>query len=134
MRAAALVVLCLLAPVGTPAWAANPWLCSLSQDLTRLVCLTEPDPLDEPLPGVGAAPTAVVNGTRFPLDPRHTYTVDFWAPITELDRAELLAQSTICYRSPGCEVIFTAAALWRSAAVPLRGPSPRMGQVPAASR
>jgi hypothetical protein len=52
--------------------------------------------------------TAVVNGTRLPLDPRRIYTVDFWSPATDLAFVDTLAQATICYRSPGCAVTFTA--------------------------
>ncbi len=135
MRCAALVFACLSVLGCQPALAANPWLCSLSQDLTRLVCLTEPDPLDEAPSADRDAITAVVKGTRFPLDPRQTYTVNFWAPDMELERAEQLAMATICYRSPGCEVIFTAAALWRSTGESVRSSLPRrrLAAAPAAA-
>jgi hypothetical protein len=42
----------------------------------------------------------VVNGTRFPLDPRRISTDPAFV--------DTLAQATICYRSPGCAVTFTA--------------------------
>ena len=94
---------CLLLPLA--AHAETTWLCGLSADLVRLVCVADADPRDLPAEGPAAGrPTAVVNGTRFPLDPSRPWTVDLWSPPTERDRVELLARSTICYRSPGCTV------------------------------
>lgn len=79
------------------------WMCALSDDAVRLVCMADADPVHE---RAGApTPTAVVNGTSFPLDPRQPYTVDLWSPPTEMDRVEQLARATICYRSPGCSVV-----------------------------
>jgi hypothetical protein len=98
-----------------PVQAGVHWLCNLSQDLTRIVCVADPDVdqaadsrADRQLP---APATATVRGTRFPLDARHVYTVDLWSPATEPDRLELLARATMCYRSPGCVVTFSAPAL-----------------------
>jgi hypothetical protein len=34
--------------------------------------------------------------------------VDFWSPATDLAFVDQLAQSTLCYRSPACEVTFVA--------------------------
>ena len=61
------------------------------------------------MPGIegrstGAGTTAVVNGTRFPLEPERTWFVEMWSPPTEPEFVELLARATICYRSPGCSV------------------------------
>lgn len=87
------------------------WLCHLSGQDTQLVCIAEP-----PAPGgeedegpASAAPAtrATVHGTRFPLDPSRVYAVDLLAPATEADWLEQLARATVCYRSPGCEVVLT---------------------------
>lgn len=114
---------CLLVPLST-AWAASlpqgagndrpatVWLCSLSSDATQLVCIADADGGDDAV--VPARATAVVHGTRFPLDPRQRWTVDFWSPFTgEPAWLELLARATICYRSPGCEVIVHDASAFR---------------------
>ena len=93
-----------LALLPLPAAADVHWLCGLSAELTRIVCIAETDPLDETAPPAAAAPGAVVNGTRFPLDPRRRYIVDLWSPPTEGASVEFLARATICYRSPGCTV------------------------------
>lgn len=89
-------------PVVAP--ATTHWLCGLSQDLVRLVCVADPGAA---APGAPAAQTAMVKGTRFPLDPRRQYTVDLWSPPTEGERVEYLARATICYRSPDCQVTVT---------------------------
>lgn len=96
---------CLSVP---PARAAAHWLCGLSEDLSRIVCVADVDALDARPP---AAVTAVVNGTQFPLDPRRSYTIELWSPASDAAFAGLLARSSICYRSPGCEVTFSAPAL-----------------------
>lgn len=103
-----LALLCLSCLTPAPALAGVHWLCGLSEDLTRIVCVADADTGDE-LPV--AARTAVVNGTAFPLDPRRSYTVELWSPTTDAAFAGLLARSTVCYRSPGCEVTFSAPAL-----------------------
>lgn len=125
---------------GTSTWAGPPWLCSLSDDATRLVCVVDQDVVHEPGaspdtpatarplsavtgssagPGVSApavpatlttraaATRLMVNGTTFPLDAARVYTVDLFAPATEREWVEQLARATICYRSPGCNVIVT---------------------------
>ncbi len=93
------------------ALAGTQWLCGLSDDLVRLVCVADADPRDDAAaaaaPVAPAAATAVVNGTRFPLDNRTRYTVNLWSPPTEAASLQLLARATICYRSPGCEVTLT---------------------------
>lgn len=111
----ALALSCLAAAAGTPAPApASPappapasstWLCSLSHDLVRLVCVADDAPLavSDPAP----ATTAVVNGTRFPLDPRRLWVVEMWSPATEPERVAELARATMCYRSPGCSVVMS---------------------------
>jgi len=97
--------LLLLVFMSGPVMAATHWLCGLSGDLTRLVCVADNDPLDPAVAHAAPAPhSANVNGTRFPLDSRRPYTVELWSPPDEAVRVELLARSTICYRSPGCQV------------------------------
>lgn len=78
------------------------WLCALSEDAVRLVCVADASP--QPAAEAAPALTAVVNGTGFPLDARRQYTVDLWSPPTDLTFVEQLARATICYRSPGCQV------------------------------
>lgn len=96
----------MLAPAA--AHADVHWLCGLSMDTTRLVCLADIDPVRTVAAAEPTPATAVVNGTRFPLDARRVYSVDFWSPATDLAFVERLAQATLCYRSPGCQVTFTA--------------------------
>lgn len=86
---------------------AITWLCSLSEEADRLICLADVDLLDDAVgaSGQGAAAEPVMHrGNRYPLDPRLVFTVDLWSPPTEMERVQLLAQSTICFRSPGCTV------------------------------
>jgi hypothetical protein len=116
-RLLALALCCL--PLG--ASADTHWLCGLSEDLTRLVCIADVDPrdaLEVPVAAATAAapaaPPTVVNGTRFPLDARIRYVVDLWSPPTEAAPLELLARATICYRSPGCHVDLTLPAYLRA--------------------
>ncbi len=95
----------LLAFVPALAAAQALWLCGLSEDAVRLVCVADVDP------GSGEAPvgsTAMVRGTSFPLDVRRQYSVDLWSPPTDMEFVEQLARSTICYRSPGCSVVMVA--------------------------
>lgn len=99
---AALVGLLGLLPARSP--AQTTWLCGLSSDAVRLVCVAEAGPREAPEPAL--QPTAQVNGTRFPLDPRRLYTVELWGPATEMDFVEQLARSTMCYRSSDCKVTF----------------------------
>lgn len=102
--------LCLAAP---PAQAGTVWLCGLSGDLTRIVCVADP-----PLAEADAAPppaTGRVGGTRFPLDPRRQWTVDLWSPATDPGPVAELARATLCWRSPGCEVVMNTAVLDRTA-------------------
>lgn len=80
--------------------ADTAWLCNLSEDLVRLICVADIDPLDGPPP----AAVATIKGTRFPLDPRQVYTIDLWSPPSEPEWLELLARASICFRSPGCTV------------------------------
>ncbi len=87
--------------------ASTHWLCGLSDDLTRIVCVSDEDPgATEPVAARPAA--AVVNGTRFPLDPRRIYTVPMWSPAVDWAFVEQLAKATVCYRSPGCQVTLVA--------------------------
>lgn len=96
----ALLCVALAAPIAASAGTA--WHCELTRDLTRLACRAEPvqSMADEPGPAI----TAVVNGTRFPLDAAQPWFVEMWSPATDLEWVALLARSTICYRSPGCTV------------------------------
>ncbi len=102
----AVVSACLaLLALSTPAQAGTFWLCNLSADSVHLICLADVDLRDESVDvSVAATTTARVRGTRFPLNPRFVFTVDMWSPPSEPERLEQLAQSTICYRSPGCRV------------------------------
>lgn len=100
----------------TPATAlAGPhWLCSLSQDLVRLVCVVDPDGLEpEAVPAV----RTMVRGVKYPLDPRQSYTVDIWAAPDELERVESLAKATICHRDAECQVTFSAPGVAAAMAV-----------------
>jgi hypothetical protein len=98
--------------------AETLWMCTMSDDAIRLVCVAEADPLhgSEPAP----AQRFVVNGTSFPLDPRRSYTVDLWSPPTEMEPVERLARATICYRTPDCSVMVMADR-WAT-----YSPSPRL--------
>lgn len=107
---ATLSLMALMSLPATPVRAATDWLCSLSDDAVRLLCVADQDPRDE----VAAPATAAwVRGTAFPLDARRLYTVDLWAVPSDPDWVELLAHSTICYRSPGCTVTLTGP-LWQA--------------------
>lgn len=86
--------------------AQTMWLCGLSADAMRLVCVAEASPRETDEPTL--RPAAQVNGTTFPLDPRRLYTVELLGPATEMDFVEQLARSTMCYRSPACRVTFIA--------------------------
>ena len=94
-----------LGAASLPALADTHWMCGLSQEGGRLVCVAEPDDVADaepvkPAPGQGA----VVRGTRFPLDARDAYTVELWSVPDDAQWLEQLARATICYRSPGCTV------------------------------
>ena len=102
---AASVVLLL---ASAPANSGVHWLCGLSAAATQLVCIADIDPMRAAATAEHTETTAVVNGTRFPLDARRIYTVDFWSPASDLAFVDSLAQATLCYRSPDCEVTFTA--------------------------
>lgn len=107
MPRAAFALCCLvLAPLPAVAQEVH-WLCGLSADLTRLVCVAEQPPDAQAVP---VAATARVRGTQFPLDPRRSYTVDMWSPPTEGATVALLARATICYRSPDCQVTLALPA------------------------
>jgi hypothetical protein len=106
-------MLCLLLALSVPSRAVAAgavWLCGLSDDLSRLICVYDADLGAEDDPA-DAKPSAVVNGTRFPLDPRGRWTVDLWSPATEREAVYQLALATICYRSPACEVIVSMPGL-----------------------
>lgn len=120
--APAFVLLPALWALVPPAVAGTAWLCNLSDDAVRLVCVADADPRDA-LPDPAAPPAAVVRGQRFPLDPRQVYTVDLWSPPSEPDRLELLARATICYRSPGCTVTMAPVG-WSVAQMPRLRPTP----------
>ncbi len=104
IAAALLMSFFLFAPRGATAQAL--WLCLLSEDAVRLVCVAETDPLDAVEIVDAATPAqAVVNGTAFPLDPKRSYSIDLWSPPTEMDFVEQLAQSSLCHRSAGCRAV-----------------------------
>ncbi len=120
-RVCSLPALCMLIAVSMPRGAvaaSSVWLCGLSVDLTRLVCVHDADSTAQE-EQTGAAPIAVVNGTRFPLDPRGQWTVDLWSPATERETVLQLARATICYRNPSCEVVLNMPGPDLSAALPV---------------
>jgi hypothetical protein len=108
MRALAFVLLSNMLMM-VPAWGKVHWLCGLSTDATSLVCVADTEPWQAEDASALRTPTARVNGTQFPLDPRRIYTVNFWSPATDLDFVAQLARATICYRSPDCNVIFSVS-------------------------
>lgn len=117
---ATLTSFALFGPATAPAQtgqAQTLWLCGLSDDAVRLVCVAEADPL--PAAPAEPAQRVVVNGTVFPLDPKREYTVDLWSPPTDWDYVERLARATICYRSPGCNVLVTGER-WAAYVPPAR--------------
>ena len=92
-----------------PAGAGTHWMCGLSQDGVRLVCVADPGPDDladaDPAPSKPASgPGLIVGGTRFPLDASDVYTVELWSVPDDAQWLEQLAWATICFRSPGCTV------------------------------
>ncbi len=101
-----LAVPALLGLAALPAHARTAWLCGLDDSATRLVCVADLEPAEPE--GMASAQTAVVNGTTFPLDPRRRYVVELWTVPSDWTFVEQLARATICYRSPGCEVIVNA--------------------------
>ena len=101
LRAALLALL--LAGPATAVFGGVAWVCGLSDDGTRLVCVADVDPSADDT-SRSSATTAVVNGTRFPLDAKRIYTVDLWSPPTEPEFVRQLARATLCYRSPDCRV------------------------------
>jgi hypothetical protein len=113
---ALLWALCLAAAVPAAAASGTTWLCGIASNGVQLVCLAEDGPMPAaadllPTSGTSGTPgtpgaTTTVRGTGFPLDPRRRWFVDFWSPGADLEQLELLARATICYRSPGCEVVF----------------------------
>ncbi|MCW5666205.1 MAG: hypothetical protein KIT35_20430 [Piscinibacter sp.] len=99
------------------AQAETHWLCGLSEDALRLVCLAEAGPTAAAEPAPAPAVRAVVHGTAFPLDPRRRWVVELGSPPSETAFVEQLARATICYRSPDCSV---SLAPWRSGPVAAR--------------
>lgn len=110
-RAWALAAVVVLALHTGPARAIT-WLCSLADDGTVLRCVADIDAGEHSsaAPVAAPMPSAVVNGTVFPLDPARVYTVPLWSPPTEAEFVQLLARATICYRSPGCAVMLAPSA------------------------
>lgn len=100
--AAATAALLSLGLFATVACANTAWLCSLTEDGLRLVCVADAD-VPQAAPATPAV-TARVHGTSFPLSPQRIYHVDLWSPPTDMDFVDQLARATICYRSPGCSV------------------------------
>lgn len=94
-----------LAAASLAARADTTWVCTLTDDAVRLVCVAEFDPWrDTAAPAV----TARVNGTSFPLDPARRYVVDLWSPPTDWADVERLARASLCHRSPGCTALAPA--------------------------
>ena len=84
--------------------AGTHWRCELTSDLVRLACRALVTTADAPPAEAASTTTAVVNGTRFPLDADRRWFVDLWTPPSDPQWLQLLARSTICYRSAGCTV------------------------------
>jgi hypothetical protein len=106
-RVLTVVAACVGLGASLPAGAATHWLCGLSEDLVRLVCVADPDGREAGTAlaaGSDPSPGTVVRGTRFPLDPAEVYTVELWTPPSDPEWLALLARSTLCHRSPGCTV------------------------------
>lgn len=106
LAAAVLALFVLLIPQVSRAEVV--WLCGLSEDAVRLVCVADPEAdadIDTP-----EKPRALVRGTAFPLDVKRVYSVELWGPATDMGFVEELAHSTICYRSPGCSVVWSGRA------------------------
>ena len=122
-RLAAISLLSLAGPLA--AAEELRWRCALTPDLVQLRCTfdaadSEARGQTETLAEVvevsdraREAPTAVVHGTRFPLDPSRTWFVDLWSPPTDPAFVELLARATICYRTPRCRVQVDLQAIRR---------------------
>jgi hypothetical protein len=87
-------------------FAQATWVCGLSRDATQLVCVADTGPHD--VAAAVARPTAVINGTSFPLDTRRQYVVDLLTQATDMEFVEQLARATLCYRTPSCNVAFGA--------------------------
>lgn len=104
---------------------ATHWLCNLSEELVELVCVADAEPVAAPAADAPRVLTAVVRGVAFPLDERQEYRVPLWTPPSEPEFLMQLAQSTMCFRSPGCSVTL-APASWallarnRVASIPSR--------------
>ena len=108
MSRAVLFLVFLYSGPWAPCWAGGVhWLCGQSDDLTRIVCVAD---VDETVAVRAPAASTTVRGKRFPLDRRRAYAVEMWSPATEPAWVEQLARATICYRSPGCELTFSAPA------------------------
>lgn len=107
MRRIATAVFGALLGLASPqAGAQTNWLCGLSADTLRLVCVADAGPQQAYEPA--ARPVATVNGTSFPLDPHRQYTVELLGPAGEMEFVEQLARATMCYRTPSCSVVFVA--------------------------
>ena len=102
-RLASFVLAALLPLAGAAQPAGALWICSLSHDAVRLLCIADSDPRD--LAEAGGAPAVFVRGTAFPLDRQRLYAVDLWSPPSEMDFVEQLARASICHRSAGCSVL-----------------------------
>lgn len=105
-RFASALLVGLLGIVPLQASSQTVWLCGLSADAMRLVCVADTAAQDVQSPT--ESPVAVVNGTRFPLDPRQLYTVELLTQATDMPFVEQLARATLCYRTPSCSVAFAA--------------------------
>lgn len=105
-RFASALLVGLLGVVPAQAISQTVWLCGLSADAMRLVCVADASVQDVQAPP--EPPVAVVNGTRFPLDPRQLYTVELLTQATDMPFVEQLARATLCYRTPSCNVAFAA--------------------------
>lgn len=100
------------------ALASAHWLCGLSEDLTQLICVADTDvDVADVVDDAPPAQKVSVRGTQFPLDKAGRWTVDLWAPASDMDMLRQLASATMCYRTPNCSVNVSAPAVEMALAV-----------------
>lgn len=115
MPRAAHVLAALVLALQAPGALAAHWVCNLSEELVELVCVADVDPM-QPASDPNVV-QAVVRGVAFPLDETLQYRVPLWTPPSDPKFVELLAQATLCFRSPGCTVALSPD-VWASLSRP----------------
>lgn len=97
--------------LAAPVRAETVWLCGLSEELTRLVCVADVgEPSADRDPAPARAESVRVRGNEYPLDPHREWTINFYSVPNDLDDVEKLASATICHRSQQCSVIMGGLA------------------------